>query len=76
MEKRNEPRLYAVIGPTAVGKTALSLDLAESLDAEIISVDSRQVYRHLDIGTAKATLDERKRVPHHLIDVAEPTERI
>ncbi len=75
MEKRNEPRLYAVIGPTAVGKTALSLDLAESLDAEIISVDSRQVYRHLDIGTAKATPDERRRVPHHLIDVAEPTER-
>lgn len=70
-----KPRLFAVIGPTAVGKTALSLDLAESLGAEIISVDSRQVYRQLDIGTAKATPEERNRIPHHLIDVAEPTER-
>lgn len=69
------PQLVAIIGPTAVGKTELSLDLAESLNAEIISVDSRQVYRQLDIGTAKATRAERERIPHHLIDVAEPTER-
>lgn len=69
------PKLVAIIGPTAVGKTELSLDLAESLDAEIVSVDSRQVYRRLDIGTAKATLEERERVPHHLIDVSEPSER-
>jgi len=67
--------LCAIIGPTAVGKTQLSLELAESLSAEIVSVDSRQVYRLLDIGTAKATREERERVPHHLIDVAEPTER-
>ena len=69
------PRLLAIIGPTAVGKTELSLDLAECLDGEIVSVDSRQVYRHLDIGTAKVTPAERERIPHHLIDVAEPTER-
>jgi tRNA dimethylallyltransferase len=69
------PHLVAIIGPTAVGKTELSLDLAESLNAEILSVDSRQVYRQLDIGTAKATPAERERIPHHLIDVAEPTER-
>jgi tRNA dimethylallyltransferase len=69
------PRLLAIIGPTAVGKTELSLDLAEFLDGEIVSVDSRQVYRHLDIGTAKVTPAERERIPHHLIDVAEPTER-
>jgi len=69
------PQLVAIIGPTAVGKTELSLDLAETLNAEILSVDSRQVYRQLDIGTAKATLAERERIPHHLIDVAEPTER-
>ena len=70
-----KPFFCAIIGPTAVGKTRLSLDLAETLSAEIVSVDSRQVYRLLDIGTAKATREERERVPHHLIDVAEPTER-
>lgn len=59
-------------GPTAVGKTELSLLLAESLGAEIVSLDSRLVYRGLDIGTAKPTADERARVPHHLIDVADP----
>ena len=69
------PFLVAIIGPTAVGKTELSLSLAERLGAEIISVDSRQVYRKLDIGTAKATEEERARVPHHLIDVADPVER-
>ncbi|TXD38551.1 tRNA (adenosine(37)-N6)-dimethylallyltransferase MiaA [Lujinxingia vulgaris] len=65
-------RVVALVGPTGVGKTALSLELAEALDAEIISVDSLQVYRHLDIGTAKASKEERVRVPHHLIDVVEP----
>jgi tRNA dimethylallyltransferase len=60
--------VWTLVGPTAVGKTALSLDLAEHLGAEIISADSRQVYRLLDIGTAKPTLAERTRVPHHFID--------
>lgn len=64
----------ALVGPTASGKTALSLVLAERLGAEIISIDSRQVYRELDIGTAKATADERARVPHHGIDVVGPDE--
>lgn len=61
-----------LVGPTAVGKTELSLQLAETLNAEIISADSRLLYRGMDIGTAKPTLAERARVPHHLIDVADP----
>lgn len=61
-------------GPTAVGKSDVALLLAEKLNGEIISVDSMQVYRGLDIGTAKATAAERNRVPHHLIDVAELSE--
>jgi tRNA dimethylallyltransferase len=61
-------------GPTAVGKSAVALTLAEQLDGEIISVDSMQVYRGLDIGTAKPSAAERARVPHHLVDVAELTE--
>jgi tRNA dimethylallyltransferase len=63
-----------LIGPTAIGKTGLSLSLAGELNAEIVSVDSMQVYRHLDIGTAKATPAERAQVPHHLIDIVEPDE--
>ena len=64
----------ALVGPTAVGKTALSLTVATALNAEIISVDSRQVYRGMDIGTAKATAAERAIVPHHLLDVVAPDE--
>lgn len=64
----------AITGPTASGKTALSLELAERLSAEIISCDSMQIYQRMDIGTAKATVDERTRVPHHLIDFLSPTE--
>lgn len=64
----------AITGPTASGKTALSLDLAERLSAEIISCDSMQIYRGMDIGTAKATAAERARAPHHLIDFLSPTE--
>jgi tRNA dimethylallyltransferase len=66
--------LIVIAGPTAVGKTELSIQLAERLGGEIISADSRLFYRGMDIGTAKPTLEERKRVPHHLIDVAEPDE--
>jgi tRNA dimethylallyltransferase len=65
------PAPIVLAGPTASGKSELVLSLAESLGAEIISVDSMQVYRGLDIGSAKPSLDERSRVPHHLIDVAE-----
>ena len=65
----------AITGPTASGKTALSLRVAEILNCEIISCDSMQIYRGMDIGTAKATAEERARVPHHLVDVVLPTER-
>ncbi|MDP3488119.1 MAG: tRNA (adenosine(37)-N6)-dimethylallyltransferase MiaA, partial [Bacillota bacterium] len=67
-------RVLVIVGPTAVGKTELTLRLAEELDGEIISADSMQVYRGMDIGTAKATLAERERIPHHLIDLVEPGE--
>lgn len=67
-------RIVAVVGPTASGKTALAMRLAEAVEGEIVSVDSQQVYRGMDIGTAKATPAERERVPHHLIDVAWPDE--
>lgn len=63
-----------LIGPTAVGKTALSLALAERFSCEIVGLDSMQIYRHMDIGTAKATAEERARVPHHLLDVVDPDE--
>lgn len=74
MEKRNEKKIpvIAIIGPTAVGKTEFSLELAERLNAEIISVDSRQVYRYLDVGTDKVSPEIRKKILHHLIDVADP----
>jgi tRNA dimethylallyltransferase len=66
--------LVAVLGPTATGKTALALAVAERYDGEIINCDSTAVYRGFDIGTDKPSVEERRRVPHHLIDIAEPTE--
>jgi tRNA dimethylallyltransferase len=65
-------RVLGLLGPTAAGKTALALALAEVLPIEVVSADSRTVYRWMDIGTAKPTLDERRRVAHHLIDVVDP----
>ena len=65
----------AITGPTGAGKTALSLAVAEALGAEILSLDSMQIYRGMDIGTAKATEHERATIPHHLIDVIDPGER-
>ena len=70
----NRPLLPVICGPTAVGKTALALDLAEYFDGEIISADSRQVYRLMNIGTAKPTNNEMQRVRHHLVDVVWPNE--
>jgi tRNA dimethylallyltransferase len=69
-----KPPLVVILGPTAVGKTAVAICLAEEFNGEIVSADSRQVYRGMDIGTAKPTPEERARVPHHLIDVVEPDE--
>ncbi len=67
-------RLLVLIGPTAVGKTEAALHLAEQLNGEVVSADSRLFYRGMDIGTAKPTVEERRRVVHHLIDVADPGE--
>ena len=74
MTEVNEKKIPLIIlaGPTAVGKTALSIQLAKALDAEIISADSMQVYRGMDVGTAKITKEEMQGVPHHLIDMIEP----
>src|SRR5215469_6163745 len=69
------PRSVLLAGPTAVGKSEIALLLAEKIGGEIISVDSMQVYRGLDIGTAKPTAAERARVPHHLIDVVQLTDQ-
>jgi tRNA dimethylallyltransferase len=69
-----ERAIYAVVGPTAAGKTQVSFELARRLGAEIISVDSRQVYRYLDVGTDKISPDDRRKVIHHMIDVADPDE--
>jgi tRNA dimethylallyltransferase len=64
----------AVVGPTAAGKTALSLDLAEALGGEIVNTDSMQIYRGMDIGTAKQPVAERRGIPHHLLDILDVTE--
>lgn len=67
----SKPPLVVVLGYNAVGKSALAIRLAKEFEGEIVSADSRQVYKHLDIGTAKVTPKERREIPHHLIDVAE-----
>lgn len=67
-----KPKILVVVGPTASGKTSLSIDLAKKFDGEIISADSRQVYRGLDLGTGKVTKEETGGIPHHLLDVADP----
>lgn len=71
----NKPQIIVILGPTAVGKTALALALAEQLSCEIISADSMQIYRGMDIGTAKPSLDEQKQVKHHLIDIINPDQK-
>ena len=67
--------MIAIVGPTASGKSALAMRVAERIGGEIVSADSRQVYRGMDIGTAKPTAEERARVPHHLVDVVDSGER-
>jgi tRNA dimethylallyltransferase len=71
---RNKIPLVVILGPTAVGKSEIAIQLAERFNGEIVSADSRLFYRGMDIGTAKPTVDDRLRVPHHLIDVADPDE--
>lgn len=69
-----KPKIVAIVGPTASGKTALSIALAKRFNGEIISADSMQIYKHMNIGTAKVTTAEMDGVPHHMIDIVEPTE--
>lgn len=69
------PAVLAIVGPTAVGKSALAMAVAERAGAEIVSGDALQVYRGFDVGTAKPSTAERARVPHHVVDVLDPTER-
>ena len=71
---KNKYDVVAIIGPTASGKTALSIRLAKEIDGEVINGDSMQIYRHMDIGTAKITEQEMEGVPHHLLNIKEPTE--
>ena len=72
----SKPLLVVILGPTASGKTSLSLHLAERMRGEIVSCDSVAVYREFDIGTAKPSVDERRRVPHHLLDIVAPDELV
>ena len=67
-------RVIVITGPTATGKTALSVELALRLGGEVVSADSMQLYRRMDIGTAKVSPSETRGVPHHMVDVAEPEE--
>lgn len=69
------PKIIVIVGPTAVGKTSLSIELAKKINGEIISADSRQVYCGLNLGTGKVTPNEMRGIPHHLIDIADPTTR-
>jgi tRNA dimethylallyltransferase len=70
-----QPSLVIITGPTATGKTALAIELALREGAEIVSADSRQIYRYLDIGTAKPTQAEREQIPHHMLDLVNPDEQ-
>lgn len=70
------PRLVVIVGPTGAGKTRLSLELAARVGGEVVSADSQQVYAGMDIGTGKATPEERAQVPHHLLDVVQPDEEM
>ena len=75
MESRNKPKVIVIVGPTASGKTALSIELAKKINGEIVSCDSMQIYKDMNIGSAKPTIDEMQGIKHYLIDIVEPTER-
>lgn len=72
IQPTSKPKIIAIVGATASGKTAFSIELAKKIDGEIISADSRLVYKGFDIGTAKPTIEEMDGIPHHLIDIVEP----
>lgn len=72
MKHLSKPKVIAIVGPTASGKTSYAIELAKKIDSEIISADSRLVYKGFDIGTAKPTKTEQNGVPHHMIDIVEP----
>ncbi len=76
MPNNKLPKLIVIVGPTASGKSALALELAQEYNGEIISADSRAIYRGMDIGTAKPSPEEQALVPHHLIDIADPDQTI
>jgi len=69
-----KPRLIIILGPTGVGKTEMALEIAGQWGGEIVSADSMQVYRRMDIGTAKPTREQQRRIPHHLVDLVDPDE--
>ena len=69
-----KPKVIVICGPTGIGKTSVGIQLAENFGGEIISADSMQIYRYMDIGTAKPTADEQNRIVHHLIDIVDPDE--
>lgn len=68
----NKPKIFVILGPTAIGKSSLAFELAKKYDASIINADSLQVYKYLDIGTSKPSVFERKTVPHYMVDILEP----
>lgn len=74
MRTMQKSKVISIVGPTAAGKTSLSITLAQKYQGEVISADSRQVYRGMDLGTGKVTTEEMAGIPHHLLDVAEPTD--
>ena len=67
-----KPNVIVICGPTALGKTSVAIELAAVFNGEIISADSMQIYRYMDIGTAKPSVSEQSRVPHHMIDIVDP----
>lgn len=74
MDTEQQPKIIVICGPTGIGKTSTAIHLAQAFSGEIVSADSMQVYREMDIGTAKPTAEEQQQVPHHLIDVVSPDE--
>ena len=74
MESRRNNKIVVVLGPTSAGKSAIAISLAQQFGGEIVSVDSRQIYRHMDVGTGKVTSEEQALVPHHMIDIIDPQE--